>query len=77
MLNSEMPDQFAGAFQNSFSIGEQRTAVETKVHTIFVGHDVAEPVFHRLAGEGEADYDRIPVHERFDCLGCLFQDDFA
>ena len=61
VADSEMPDQFAGAFQDSISIGEQRAAVEAKVHTILVGHHVAKPVFHRLACEGEANCNGVPV----------------
>ncbi len=63
--------------RTSFRIGKQRTAVETEVHTILVGHDVAEAVLHWLAGEGEADCHCIPVHKRFDCVGRFFEDDFA
>lgn len=76
-VDSEMPDQFPGAFQNSFSTSEQCTAVETQVHTVSVRHDVAKSVLHRLACEGEADRNSVPVHKRFDCVGRFFQDNFT
>jgi len=40
--------------ENSVGIRQQRTTIESEIHVGGVGHDVAEAILQRLAGERES-----------------------
>ena len=69
----DMTNQFARAFENSVRVGKQRAAVETEVHVIEIGDNMAKAVLKRFAGEGESDRDSVTFDDGLDRVGRLSQ----
>jgi hypothetical protein len=77
VVDSEMPHQFPSSFQRPFRIGEQSSAIETKIHAMLIRHDVAKAILERLAGKRKSNGNRIAVDQRFHRFGRLLKHDFA
>src|SRR5580658_9135391 len=55
VAHRDMTNQVARALENSVRVGKQRAAVETDVHVIEIGNNMAKAVLKRFAGEREPD----------------------
>jgi hypothetical protein len=74
---TEVPNQLAIAGEGTIWIRQQSAAVEAEVDVIGIGNDMAEAILEGLAGEGEADGNRVSIDQRFDCRRSFLKHDLA
>lgn len=77
LSDRDMPNRLARTLQNSFGIGKQRASVETQVHVIAIGHDVAKAILERFAGERESNRNCLTFGDRFNRVGRLLENYLA
>ncbi len=77
VADADVADELSGALENAVGIGEQCASVETQVHMIGIGDNVAEAIFERLAGKRESDSDCITVDKGFEGFGGFFENNLA
>lgn len=68
-LDGNVAHEFTGSGEDLVRVGQQRTAIETQVDVVPVGHNVAEAILQRFSGERERDRDRVALADGFDSHG--------